>query len=326
MRVPIFAAAFALLLAAAANAQSVTRRIAVPDGGWDYVSFDVHSNRLFISRSDGVLTIDVGSGTVSSQFVAVARTHAALALPGTALGAVTSTAAGGVVLFDATTGAVKATVKTGPTPDAAIYSPVLRTLLVMDHSAGTVTMIDPVTATVTGTVAVGGALESAAVDRQGHLFVAVADRNEIAAIYLKSKTVMRRTKLAGCDEPGGLVLTKEGILIASCANRAAKVIDAATGAPLADLVIGPGPDAVLYDAIRNRAYVPTAGDGKLTVIDTSARVPRVLTTVTTQTGARTGAVDPQTGTVYVIAAKYEPAAGNARPKAIPSSVEVLAIE
>jgi hypothetical protein len=63
----------------------------------------------------------------------------------------------------------------------------------------------------------------------------------------------------------------------------------------------------------------------LTVIDTSGHVPKVIATVPTAVGARTGAVDPATGTVYVIAAKYAPAVAGARPKAIPGSVEILAV-
>ncbi len=325
MRLPIAAAAAIFVLATSATAQSVTKRFAVPDGGWDYVSFDAASHRVFIGRSDGVLTIDVTSGAVTPQLTPATRTHAALALAGTGLGAVTSTTAGGVILFDATTGAAKATLKTGPKPDAAIYDAATKTLLVMDNSVGTVTLIDPATLAVTGTVTIGGALESAAVDGRGQLFVAVEDKGEIAAVDVKAKTVIRRIALAGCEEPGGLTLTKAGVLIAACANKVAKAVDASTGAAIADLPLGVGPDSAFYDPSRDRAYIPTGRDGMLTVIDTSARTPKVIATVPTQVGARTGTVDPATGTVYVIAAQYEPAVGGARPKAVPGTVEVLAV-
>ncbi len=324
MRLPIAIAA--ALIATAAGAQSVVQRYAVPDGGWDYVSFDAASNRVFVGRSDGVMTIDVATGKVTPQLTPATRTHAALALPGTGLAAVTSTAAGGVILFDATTGAAKATLKTGPKPDAAIYDTASKTLLVMDNSVGTVTMVDPAAMKVTGVVTIGGALESAAVDGQGQLYVAVEDKGEIAAVDLAGRTVTRRIRLADCEEPGGLTLTKAGVLIAACANHVAKAVDAKTGAAIADLPLGTGPDSAFYDPSRDRAYIPTGRDGMLTVIDTSARTPKVIATVPTATGARTGAVDPATGTVYVIAAKYEPAVAGARPRAVPGSVEVLAVK
>lgn len=312
------------LLASVAMAQSVTKHIAVPDGGWDYVSFDAVSNRVFIGRSDGVMTIDAATGKVTPQLVAITRTHAALTLGTTGLGAVTSNTAGGAMIFDATTGAVKATLKTGPKPDAAIWDEASKTLLVMDNRDGSVTMIDPVAAKVTGTVAVGGALESAAVDGRGVLYVAVEDKSEIGAVDLKTKAV-RHFKLANCEEPGGLTLTKAGVLIVACANKVAKAVDAKTGAAIADLPLGIGPDSAFYDAKRDRAYIPTGRDGMLTVIDTVARTPRVIATVPTGVGARTGAVDPATGTVYVIAAKYLPAAAGERPKMVPGTAEVLAV-
>lgn len=324
MRLASAAAVIAALLATTSTAQSVTKRIAVPDGGWDYVSFDAASHRLFFSRGDGVMTIDTTTAKVTPQLTPATRTHAALALAGTSLAAVTSTATGGVIVFDATSGAVTATVKTGPKPDAAIYDPTSKTLLVMDNKDGTVTMVDPVAGTVTGTIAVGGALESPALDGRGHLHVAVEDKGEIATVDLKTKAVTRR-KLANCEEPAGLALTKGGVLIATCTNHVAKALDAKTGSAIADLAIGTGPDSVIYDAARDRAYVATGRDGMMAVIDTSARTPKVIANVPTGTGARTGAVDPATGTVYVIAAKYQPAVAGERPKAIPGSVEVLAV-
>ena len=90
------------------------------------------------------------------------------------------------------------------------------------------------------------------------------------------------------------------------------------------VAIGAHPDSVLYDAGRDRAYVPAGGDGTLTVIDTSS-VPRAIGTVLTQKSARTGAVDPATGNVYLPAARYAPAVGTARPQSEPGSFEVLVV-
>ncbi len=314
----------AAILGSGASAQTVTQRIAVPDGGWDYVSFDAPSHRLFFSRGDGVMTIDVAAGTVTPRLAPAERTHAALALGTTGMGAVTSTTAGGAILFDATSGAVKATVPTGPKPDAAIWDPEGKMLLVMDNKVGTITIVDPAKAAVAGTITVGGALELAALDGKGMLYVAVEDANEIAAIDLRTRAV-RRMKLANCEEPAGLALTKANVLIATCTNKVAKAVDAKTGKVAADLPIGTGPDSVIYDPVHDRAYIATGRDGMMTVIDTSAKTPKVVANVVTQTGARTGAVDPSTGTVYLIAAKYEPAVAGARPKMIPGTVEVLAV-
>ncbi len=326
MRFMLAAATVAVLLATTASAQSVVRRIAVPDGGWDYLSFDAASHRLFVGRSDGVMTVDIATDKVTPQLTPATKTHAALALGSTGLGAVTSGTAAGVIVFDATTGAVKATIPTGPKPDAALWDPASRTVMVMDNKAGTVTMVDPVKATAVATVMVGGALESAALDGHGHLYVAVEDKSEIAVIDVTSRAVTRRIAVPGCEEPAGLALTKAGTLIATCANHVAKAVDAMTGKAIADLVIGSGPDSVIYDAARDRAYVATGRDGMMAVIDTSARLPKVIATIATMTGARTGALDPASGTVYLIGAKYGPMVAGERPRALPGSVEILAIK
>ncbi len=97
------------------------------------------------------------------------------------------------------------------------------------------------------------------------------------------------------------------------------------GKVVADLAIGTGPDSVIYDPVHDRAYVATGRDGMMAVIDTAGRMPKVIASVPTEVGARTGAVDPATGIVYLIAAKYEPAVAGQRPKAVPGSVEILAV-
>ena len=306
-------------------AMSVTARIPLADGGWDYVSVDPASNRLFVARGDGVATIDLATKTVTPRLVAAGRTHAAFIIPGTTIGIVTNTVDSGVMLFDATTGKVTADIKTGPKPDAAVYDPATKSLLVMDNQDGSVTIVDPVAGKKTGSIAVGGALEFAATDGKGHLYVNVEDKNALAMVDIRSRRVLRTTPLTGCDEPSGLALTKDGVLISACSNGVAKVTDAKSGKPMADIVIGPRPDAVLYDAARDRAYVPSGGDGTLTVIDTKGHAARRIASVATQKGARTGAVDPATGTVYLPAARYEAPVGDARPKTVPGSVEMLVI-
>jgi hypothetical protein len=68
-------AAVLALLPLPVAAMSVTQRIAVPDGGWDYASFDSAGNRLMVARTDGVMTIAAATGTVTPQLVAARRPH-----------------------------------------------------------------------------------------------------------------------------------------------------------------------------------------------------------------------------------------------------------
>jgi DNA-binding beta-propeller fold protein YncE len=96
--------------------------------------------------------------------------------------------------------------------------------------------------------------------------------------------------------------------------------------PVGDIAIGLRPDGAFADPARHRAYIPSGGDGTLAVIDTSGPLPRKIATVPTQVGARTGAVDPSTGTIYSPTAKFgPPPPGGGRPAMLPGSVELLVI-
>lgn len=117
-------------------------------------------------------------------------------------------------------------------------------------------------------------------------------------IDIARRTISRTVTLTSCDELGGLALTKQGDLIAACANGHAKTVEAKSGQLPADIVIGSRPDAVIYERPRDRAYIPTGGDRALTVIDTH-RVPCSVGVVTTQKGSRTGAADPATRNIYL---------------------------
>jgi hypothetical protein len=62
------------------------------------------------------------------------------------------------------------------------------------------------------------------------------------------------------------------------------------------------------------------------VIDTSGSLPRKIATVQTEVGARTGTIDPSTGAVYLMGAKFgPPPAAGGRPSVIPGSVELLVV-
>ncbi|HXA38160.1 MAG TPA: hypothetical protein VNW53_04110, partial [Phenylobacterium sp.] len=74
-RFALSCAVFAIGLAAAAPgataqpALAVTGKIAGPDGGWDYATFDPVHRRLYVSRTDGVMAVDTDTGKVTPKLV-----------------------------------------------------------------------------------------------------------------------------------------------------------------------------------------------------------------------------------------------------------------
>lgn len=302
---------------------AVTGEIAGPDGGWDYLTFDPVHRRLYVSRSNGIMVIDVDSGKVTPQLVEAQRTHIAVPVNDGDDLVVTSTTAGAALLADAMTGKVRATIPTGSKPDGAFLEPTQNLVWVLDNAGGGITLIDAKAGAKVGVIAVPGALESAAMDGQGKVFINVEDKNEIAVVDVKARKLVAHYSLAGCDEPNGLAYG-EGRLVAACSNNVAKVIDAATGKDLATLAIGPRPDTALYDAARRLVYIPTAADAELVLISPSET--KVVGVVPTHTGARTQALDAKTGTLYLPAADYAPPAQpNGRPQLVPGTFRVLKV-
>jgi len=91
-------------------------------------------------------------------------------------------------------------------------------------------------------------------------------------------------------------------LFAACDNQKLLVLNAETGESIASLPIGPGVEAIGYDANRNLIYSANGGaDGTLTVISQSVTDSyAVVQTLPTRQRARTLAVNSESGQVYLV--------------------------
>lgn len=112
---------------------------------------------------------------------------------------------------------------------------------------------------------------------------------------------------SACEGPRALALDPNHVrLFAACSNFRLAVIDPQRGAVIATLPIGPGPDAVAYDANRGLIFTANgAGDGSLTIIrQTVTDTYSVVQTLPTRQHARTLAVDAGSGNVYLTSVLY----------------------
>jgi YVTN family beta-propeller protein len=235
---------------------------------------------------------------------------------------------GTIRIVDTKTDKVVAEIPGGKNPDGAVYDPFSKLVFVMNHNSGDSTVIDPVARKSIATIKVGGVLEFPVSDGAGKVFVNVESTGEIAAIDVKAKKVSARYKMAGCESPSGLAyIPDQKLLVSSCDNETAKVLNADTGKEVASLKIGGGPDAVIYDAQRKLAFIPSADAGELDVISLAdpAHIS-VVQRVKTQSGTRTGTIDPTTGRLYLMAFKAVPnSKGGERAPRLPGSFEVLVV-
>ena len=327
----VAAAASTVQAQAQAQAQTapqlkVVARIKGPDGGWDYANFDPARRKVYITRGATVMVIDVDSGKVNPHFSDGKRLHAAVPVPGTDVIVTTDSGDNTAKIISAADGHLIAAIPTPNDADGAIYDAHSGLVLVVCGEAGAVVLIDPKTRKSVGMIEVGTPLEFAGVDGKGRAFVNEEARNAVAVLDLASRKLVATWPLPNCQRPTGLAYA-EGQVISACGAGMADILDARSGKPIASLKIGGFPDAVIYDPHLRMAYVPSALSGTMAVIPLSGlRKDTIIQTVRTETGARTGAVDPKTGRIYLPAAQYIlPAPAGQRPQPKPGTFEVLVV-
>jgi DNA-binding beta-propeller fold protein YncE len=107
-----------------------------------------------------------------------------------------------------------------------------------------------------------------------------------------------------CVKPHGLAIDRaHHRLFASCSNKVMVVMNADNGAVIATLPIGEGTDFAAFDPERSLAYSSNR-DGTLSVIAEMSPENFVsLPPIQTQIGARTMAIDPKSGRIYLVTAE-----------------------
>ena len=321
--------------AAAAPSYHVARRARLGGpGGWDYLTVDTAGHRIFVTHATHVVVVDARTDSVVGDVADTPGVHGVALAPELGRGYVSNGRDSSVTVFDLRTLAPVARLKvTGRNPDAIAYDAPSRRVFTFNGGSASATVIDAAADSVVATVPLGGKPEFAVTDGRGTLFVNIEDRSEIVALDTRSLAVRARWPLAPCAEPTGLALDRASRrLFAACSNRLMAVVDADRGRVVATLPIGAGTDGAAFDPARRLAFASN-GDGTLTVVREEAPDRyRVAQTVTTQRGARTLAVDPETHRVYTVTAEFGPAPAptaetpRPRPPMVPDSFTLLTIE
>jgi DNA-binding beta-propeller fold protein YncE len=110
-----------------------------------------------------------------------------------------------------------------------------------------------------------------------------------------------------CQDPRAIAVdAAHARLFAACANMKFQAIATDTDATLAALTIGPGVDAMAYDAGRGLIFTANGGGyGSITIVRQHLTDSySVIQNLPTLQQARTVAVDPSTGLVYLVTTLY----------------------
>ncbi|MBL4894871.1 MAG: hypothetical protein JKY59_08430 [Emcibacter sp.] len=241
---------------AAADDYAIAERYKGPDGGYDYISIDPVTRRIFVGREYGVLAIDLKTNTVIPKLMEANDVAAVLIIPESELMLSTIWGDNHAALFNRHTGEIIATIPTGKEPDGALYDKTSGLVFVMNGASEDVTVIDIHRREVIKTIPMGGKPEAATSDGKGRVYINIEDTAEIAVIDVKTLSVQARFHMPGCIEPTGIAYDDvTGLLISACHNGMAKLTKAENGMDKGYVSIGKNADGAIFDPIRRLVYI-----------------------------------------------------------------------
>ncbi len=326
----------ALVFAADAPGYHVTKTYKLGgEGGWDYLTADPDTHRIFISRGTHVIVLDAQSGKTVGDIPDTPGVHGIALAPDLGKGFTSNGREGTVTVFDVKTLApMGAKIKVGDNPDAILYDPATKRIFTFNGRSQDSSVIDAYEGKVLATIKLDGKPEFAASDAKGTVFVNIEDKSELTAIDANKMEVKAKWPLAPCQQPSGLSMDRQNRrLFVGCDNKMMAVVNADTGKVLATPPIGEGVDATAYDEGTGLAFASCGEDGVITVVhEDSPTQFNVAENVKTEKGARTMAVDISTHMLYTVTAKFgPPPAATAQnphpwPTIVPGTFEVLVLQ
>jgi DNA-binding beta-propeller fold protein YncE len=286
------------------------------DGGWDYVTVDPASHRLYVTRSSHTQVIDENDGKVIGDIPDQQRSHGTAIVPDANRGFI-SDGGGAILIFDLKTNETLGKIKSPADSDGIIYDDASKHVLCVCGDESKMVELAPDADPKTGKVDeldLGGKPEFLAADGQGKAYINLEDKDQVAVVDTKAMKVLTKYPVAPGGSPVGMAIDREHRrLYIGCRNPQKMIVmDADSGKVLADLPIGAGVDATKFDG--GDAFA-SCRDGTLAVVrETSPGKFEVVQTVQTKSGARTMGLNTESHMIYLPTAEMEPAQGNARPR------------
>jgi YVTN family beta-propeller protein len=301
------------------------------EGGWDYVTIDSDTRRVYVSHATRVVVVDVESKKIVGEISDTPGVHGIALAPSLNRGYTSNGRSNNVTVFDLKTLKSLGQIQTGQNPDAILYDALSSHVFTFNGRSKDATVIQAETGKVTATLPLGGKPEFAVSDGKGRAYVNIEDTHEVAEIDTVKLRVTKRYVLTGCEEPSGLAMDiAQRRLFSVCANKVMVVSEPDSGKVIASLPIGQGTDGAGFDASKRLAF-SSNGDGTLTVVQEASGQYEVIGNVQTQRGARTMTVDAKTHKIYLPAAQFGPVPAataqqpRPRPVALPDSFVMIVV-
>ena len=294
-------------------------------GGWDYITINPASNKLYMSHGTQVNILDKITGDSLGVISNTAGVHGIAFINASKKGYTSNGRTNDVTVFNLTTNEVITKIATGENPDAIFYDEFSKKIITCNGRSKDLTVIDPATDKVVATIPLGGKPETAVSNDAGHVYVNVEDKNEIVDIDITKNVILAHWSIMPGESPTGLAIDNTTHRLFAGCEKQLIVLDAINGKVVDKLPIGDGCDGVAFDN-KLKLIFTSNGEGTVTVIkENSATDFKVIETLKTKKGARTIGNDESTHNIYLPTADFEKqeAGDKSRPKMIPGSFQIL---
>ncbi len=280
-------------------------------GGWGTLYADADARRLYIPRTGqqariAVLDLDslkqVGTvGGVDARAVAIdAKSGHGFS------------ASKPVTMWDTKTLKPIKTIAVEGEPSSILADAFNNRIYVLSKSSGNATVLNAADGSVLGTIALDGMPEQAVSDDQGHVFIALTDKDQIAVVDAAAMKVTDHWDLDGVGaSPTAMAIDKkDSVLLVGCRNETMVYMNSKTGEFLYGLPVGTGINSVAFNPNTNELF-SAQDDGTFTIAEVAGPTRfNMGGTIVIPTGAPNLALDAKTGKIYVATAEFS---GDAKP-------------
>ena len=307
IRLLVLLFAGALLLEGATGYKIVNRYPVPGNGGFDYVSIDNTTRKIFISHETQVEVLNIDSGKVVGSIPDTPGVHGIAIVSELKRGFTSNGNENKVSMFDTLTLELIRKIDVGNKPDGIYYNENSKRIFTNNHGSHDISAIDAASGQIAGTVQLAGDGEQAIIGSDGLIYVNSENTSEVVVFDPKSLKVKRRFPIGVAQTPTGLAYdAKSNRLFIGCRKEPKFVVmDAGTGKVIGTYPIGSRADNAAFDPEARLVFF-SCGDGTLSIYrQKSADEYEDAGAVTTQPSAKTLAFDEKTKKIFLPAVEYE---------------------
>lgn len=275
---------------------------------FDYITVDPSTRRVYLTHGTELNVIDADSYSVVGTIPGLHQIHGVALVPDLGKGFISEGGADQVRVFDLKTLKLTGEIKTGGNPDCIIYDPASKHIFTFNGRTKDSTVIDPQKESVITTLDMGGRPEYAVADGKGLIYDNNEEKNEVVAIDSRSLEIKSRWPIAPAGTPTAMAMDREHRrLFIGGRNKILAIMNADTGKIIQTFPIGDGVDANIYEPETGRLFTSTR-EGTIHIYhEDSPDKFTPLETVTTELGAKTMGLDPNTHNLFLDTVDFGPA-------------------